>query len=52
MTAKDDSLYPCICEKFFNRKKNRGCVKYVSIGNDYRFSINRDSVFFQENIRP
>lgn len=29
-------------------KKNRGCVKYISIGTDYRASINRDSIFFKK----
>lgn len=47
-TSKDDSLCPCKHEKFFNGKKNRGCVKYISIGTDYRASINRDSIFFKK----
>lgn len=45
--SKDDSLCPCNHEKYFNGKKNRGCVKYISIGTDYRASINRDSIFFK-----
>lgn len=47
-TSKDDSLCPCKHEKFFNGKKNRGCVKYISIGTDYRASINHDSIFLKK----
>ncbi|MBW4828116.1 MAG: transposase [Clostridiaceae bacterium] len=47
-TKKDDSLCPCKHPKYFNGKKNRGCTKYISIGNDYRASINRDSKFFKK----
>lgn len=46
--SKDDSLCPCKHEKYFNGKKNRGCVKYISIGTDYRASINRESIFFKK----
>lgn len=49
--SKDDSLCPCKHEKYFNDKKNRGCVKYISIGTDYRSSINRDSIFFKKIYR-
>lgn len=45
--AKDDALCPCQHPRFFNGKKNRGCVKYVSTGTDYRASINRESPFFK-----
>jgi len=46
--SKDDSLCPCNHEKYFNDKKNRGCVKYINIGTDYRASINRNSIFFKK----
>jgi len=46
-TSKDDTLCPCNHSKYFNGKKNRGCVKYVSTGTDYRASINRDSEYFK-----
>jgi len=46
-TSKDDSLCPCKHPKYFNGRKNRGCVKYASIGSDYRASINRDSEYFK-----
>jgi len=40
-------LCPCNHPKYFNGKKNRGCVKYSSTGTDYRASINRDSDYFK-----
>ena len=45
--SKDDSLCPCNHPRYFNGKKNRGCIKYVSAGCDYRASINRDSLYFK-----
>ncbi len=45
--SKDNSLCPCNHPKYFNGKKNRGCVKYSSTGTDYRASINRDSDYFK-----
>ena len=47
-TNKDDSLCPCMHPKYFNGKKNHGCTKYITLGTDYRSSINRDSIFFKE----
>lgn len=47
-TKKDDSLCPCKHPKYFNGKKNRGCTRYISIGTDYRASINRESIFFKK----
>jgi hypothetical protein len=46
-TSTDDSLCPCKHPRYFNGKKNRGCVKYASTGIDYRASINRDSDYFK-----
>lgn len=46
-TSKDNSSCPCRHPKYFNGKKNRGCVKYSSTGTDYRASINRDSDYFK-----
>ena len=45
--SKDDSLCPCKHEKYFNGRKNRGCVRYISKGTDYRVSINHESKFFK-----
>ena len=35
--------------KFFNGKKNRGCTKYITIPNDLRLSIDRNSRYFKNN---
>lgn len=35
--------------KFFNEKKNRGCTKYITIPNDLRLSIDRNSRYFKNN---
>lgn len=45
--SKDDSLCPCNHPRYFNGKKTRGCIKYVSICADYRASINRASAYFK-----
>ena len=47
-TKKDDSLCPCKHPKYFNGKKNRGCTSYITLGTDYRSSINRESIFFKK----
>jgi len=45
--SKNDSLCPCGHPKYLNGKRNRGCVKYISTGTDYRSSINHDSAYFK-----
>lgn len=35
--------------KFFNGKKHRGCTKYITIPNDLRLSIDRESKYFKSN---
>lgn len=45
--SKYDSLCPCNHEKYFNGRKNKGCIHYISKDTDYRASINRDSKFFK-----
>ena len=35
--------------KFLNGKKNRGCTKYITIPNDLRLSIDRNSQYFKSN---
>ncbi|WP_312668534.1 hypothetical protein [Tissierella praeacuta] len=47
-TKNDDSLCPCKHPKYFNGKKNRGCICYISIATDYRASISRESIFFKK----
>ncbi|MBC7074710.1 MAG: transposase [Syntrophomonadaceae bacterium] len=46
--SKDDSLCPCKHPNYFNGKKHRGCTKYITITDDYRSSINRESIFFKQ----
>ncbi len=36
-------------EKFHNGKKHRGCTKYITIPNDLRLSLDRDSRYFKSN---
>ncbi len=38
---------PCNHKNWNNGKKNRGCTKYVTIPDDYRLSIDRDSIEFK-----
>lgn len=38
---------PCNHKNWNNGKKNHGCTKYVTIPDDYRLSIDRNSIAFQ-----
>lgn len=38
---------PCNHKNWNNGKKNRGCTKYITIPDDYRLAINRDTVEFK-----
>ena len=38
---------PCNHKNWNNGKKNRGCTKYITIPDDYRLSINRQSISFK-----
>lgn len=42
-----DAECPCNHKNFNNGKKHRGCTKYVTIPNDLRLSIDRDSKAFK-----
>ena len=46
-TSKDDTKCPCNHPKYNNGHKNRGCVKYKSIGTDYRASVDETSDYFK-----
>lgn len=39
---------PCNHKNWNNEKKNRGCVKYVTIPDDYRLSIDRKCISFKK----
>lgn len=38
---------PCRHKNFYNGKKHRGCTKYMTIPNDLRLSIDRNSRYFK-----
>ena len=39
---------PCNHKNWNNGKKNRGCVKYITLSDDYRLSIDRESISFKK----
>ena len=41
------SCCPCNHKCWNNGKKNRGCTKYVTVPDDYRLSIDRQSIAFK-----
>jgi len=45
--SKDDSACPCKHPKFFTGKKSRGCVRKITVPDDYRLSIDRQCVSFK-----
>ena len=45
--SKDDSFCPCNHHCYHNGKKHRGCTKYITIPDDYRLSIDRESITFK-----
>lgn len=40
---------PCHHKNFYNGKKHRGCTKYITIPDDLRLSIDRNSKYFKSN---
>ncbi|GHU54761.1 hypothetical protein FACS1894132_09890 [Clostridia bacterium] len=42
-----DNVCPCNHKNWNNGKKNRGCIKYITIPDDYRLSIDRNSKNFK-----
>ena len=40
---------PCRHKNFYNGKKHRGCTKYITIPDDLRLSLDRDSKYFKSN---
>lgn len=46
-TSKDDSRCPCNHPRYHNGKKNRGCVRYITLPDDYRLSIDRNCISFK-----
>lgn len=44
-----DGDCPCHCKNFYNGRKHRSCTKYITIPDDLRLSIDRDSTYFKSN---
>ncbi|MCM1416376.1 MAG: transposase [bacterium] len=42
-----DADCPCRHKNFYNAKKHRGCTKYITIPDDLRLSIDRNSRYFK-----
>lgn len=42
-----NSSCPCHHKNFYNGKKHRGCTKYITIPDDLRLSIDRNSKYFK-----
>ena len=49
LKSSKDTLCPCHHKNFYNGKKHRGCTKYLTIPDDLRLSIDRDSKYFESN---
>lgn len=45
--TKGNYSCPCDHKNWNNGKKNRGCTKYITIPDDYRLSIDRNSISFK-----
>lgn len=45
--SKDDSRCPICHPLYHNGKKHRGCTKYITLPDDYRLSIDRNSISFR-----
>lgn len=46
--SKGNSACICAHKNYFNGKKNRGCVKYITLPDDYRLSIDRSCISFKK----
>ena len=49
LKSSKDTVCPCHHKNFYNGKKHRGCTKYLTIPDDLRLSIDRDSKYFKSN---
>lgn len=45
--SNSDNFCPCNHKNWNNGKKNRGCTKYVTLPDDYRLLIDRQSIAFK-----
>ena len=44
-----DADCPCQHKNFYNGKKHRGCTKYITLPDDLRLSIDRNSKYFKDS---
>lgn len=49
LKSSRDSDCPCHHKNFYNGKKHRGCTKYITIPDDLRLSVDRNSRYFKSN---
>ena len=47
MKNSKSGICPCHHKNFYNGKKHRGCTKYITLPDDLRLSIDRDSQYFK-----
>ena len=52
LKSSKDTVCPCHHKNFYNGKKHRGCTKYLTLPDDLRLSIDRDSKYFKSNYSP
>lgn len=45
--SKNDSYCTCNHQKYFNDAKKRGCIKYKTVGIDYRSTVDETSEYFK-----
>lgn len=49
LKSSKDTDCPCHHKNFYNGKKHRGCTRYITIADDLRLSIDRNSRYFKSS---
>lgn len=49
LKSSKDADCPCHHKNFYNGKKHRDCTKYITIPDDLRLAVDRDSLYFKSN---
>jgi hypothetical protein len=49
LKSSKDADCPCHHKNFYNGKKHRGCTRYITIPDDLRLSIDRNSRYFKSS---
>lgn len=47
--SKDESACPCNHKNYYNGKKHRGCIRWTTVPDDIRLSINRNTKYFKSS---